>query len=353
MKKLIVFIILLASLTQAQGVMLLFGSDGTASIDTIPSQFTFTDVTDAAVSSYNQGYIVVAGCDSARFYTNGTDSLKLGALGAYDVDPIWADVGDSVYMGNVASASNSTATHKILYSANGTPLDTFSVTTVAASGFDPSDLSPIVDLRYGVGMTADGTSGNITQWTDGTYAFANADTASAPQDFGDKLFFVTGGTRYLSRADDNVLDLTEAQDFTIEIWASITGVGRIFHNRGSAPYWQIIGADNDGAKFRLTLHNGTTVAEITADTVAITNGWHHFVVSVDWGVGADLYIDGELKGSEHTTEWTEFTTAGQGITYIGRSDNPEGFGYVSDIRLYHSALSSTDVDDLFAFGRTQ
>jgi len=125
-----------------QSQILLLMEDGIAGADTIPSQFTFADVTDAAVSSYNQGYIVVAGCDSARFYTNGTDSLKLGALGTYDVSEIWADVGDTVYMGNVASASNSTTTNKVLYSSNGTPLDTFSVTTVAGGDTLGSDLAP-------------------------------------------------------------------------------------------------------------------------------------------------------------------------------------------------------------------
>lgn len=216
-------------------------------------------------------------------------------------------------------------------------------------GFDPSDLTPFLDLRYGVGMTKDATSGNVISWEGSGFMFENSDTTSAPQDMGDALFFVTGEARVLSRADDDELDLRENQDFTIEMWVYITGVGRIFHNRGSAPYWLTTATTS----FRLQYSNGTNIPFIEADTVTTTDGWHHYVVTVDWAVGADIYIDGELKISEHTTEWTTFSTSSQGDTYIGRGDNPEGFGYVSDIRLYHSVLTQTNIDDLFAFGRSQ
>lgn len=243
-----------------------------------------------------------------------------------------------------------------LFAQSGVTLLRGSGVPAQPSGFDPSDLSPVVDLRYGVGMTKDGTSGNVTSWTDGTYTFANSDTATAPQDFGDKLFFVTSGTRYLSRNNtDDVFDLTEAQDFSIELWVYVTGVGRIFTNRQSGtPYWNVSAFDNDGAKLGLQMHNGTTPIILRADSVAIMNGWHHFVVTVDWAVGIDIYIDAVLKYTDHTATWTGFTTAGQSEpTYIGRSDNAEGFGYWSDLRLYHTALTQTNIDDLFAFGRSQ
>lgn len=223
-------------------------------------------------------------------------------------------------------------------------------------GFDPSDLSPTLDLRYGTGITNAPSSNNATAWSDGTYSFANSDTTTTLQDFGDKLFAVTGGTRYLSRNNaDNVFDLTEAQDFSIEIWVYVTGIGRIFTNRQSGtPYWNLAAFDNSGPKLGLAMHNGTTLNMIQADTVTFDNGWHHFVVTIDWAVGADVYVDGVLKNSEHTAEWTSFTTAGQSEpTYIGRSDNAEGFGYISDIRLYPTALNSTQIGDLFDFGRTQ
>jgi len=136
--KIILVALLFSIPITAQELIMIYSGDGTtggtASADTIPSQFTFPDVTDAALSSYNQAYIVVAGCDSARFYPASGDSLKLGALGTYDVSPIWADLGDSVYTGLVASGTNETATHSIIYSSNGTPYDTFSVTTVAGGG---------------------------------------------------------------------------------------------------------------------------------------------------------------------------------------------------------------------------
>lgn len=137
MKKIIILFVLCFTSIQAQGVSWFWGSDGTASADTIPSQFTFVDVTDADLESYHEAYIVVAGCDSGRFWSE--DSMKVGELASYDIiAPVWVEVGDTIYMGNVASGTNSTATHKVVSTAGGTVIDTFSVTTVAGgSSYEP------------------------------------------------------------------------------------------------------------------------------------------------------------------------------------------------------------------------
>lgn len=129
---------------------------GGVSADTIPNQFTFTDVTDAALGSYQTAYIVVAGCDSARFYPASGDTIRSGALGAKTVSPIWIDNGDTLYTFCVASGSNSTTTRSIVYAANGTPVDTFSITTVAGgggsyffeSGFESGTVGSIFDANY-------------------------------------------------------------------------------------------------------------------------------------------------------------------------------------------------------------
>ena len=152
MKNIIILFLLLTGFVYSQStthfLLLLAENRGVTSIDTIPSQFTFTDLTDVALNSSNEAYIVVAGCDSARFYPASGDSLKLGDAGTYDVDAIWAGVGDTVYTPLVASGTNLTATHSIIYSSDGTLLDTFSVTTLAdvIAPSEPTDFIATVTL---------------------------------------------------------------------------------------------------------------------------------------------------------------------------------------------------------------
>ncbi len=191
MKTIILIFLLAVSINAQSWEMLFLFDDGVTvtPVDTIPSQFTFADVTDAGVSSYNQAYIVVAGCDSTRFYPASGDTIRAGALGTKTVSPIWLGLGDTLYTFNVASASNSTATHSIIYSSDGTPLDTFSVTTVASSYdadaqayFDEVSLSDnkkdtintfIVMLKDSLNIT------NLSNRFDRLVLLANDDTTSA------------------------------------------------------------------------------------------------------------------------------------------------------------------------------
>jgi len=97
--------------------------------DTIPS-FTFTDVTDVALNSWNEGFAIVGSCDSARFYPDAGDSLKGTVTDVYDVTPIWILSGDTVFTSLVASGSNLTATHSTIYAGNSSYVDVFTVTTI-------------------------------------------------------------------------------------------------------------------------------------------------------------------------------------------------------------------------------
>lgn len=106
---------------------------------------------------------------------------------------------------------------------------------------------------------------------------------------------------------------------------------------------------------------GTGVSSNTYQTVGSTTtltqlntGWHHFVGTYD-GLNTKIYIDGELDNtkSAYTTATPIFYT--DNYTFIGAeaggdTTTPAGNyfnGKISDVRIYATALSATDVKELY------
>lgn len=197
---------------------------GGVTADTIPNNFEFDDVTDATLSQYYTDYIVVTGCDSARFYPASGDTIRIGALGTKRITPVWVDNGDTVYTFCVASGSNSTTTRSIVYAANQTPVDSFNVTTIAAVG-----PTPFATLDFEEGNLTDlttagtGTDTSKTYVHSGTYSMKyTASNSYSNKTFSAKdsvytVFYIylsssvvvaTGGNLYTAYYGNDGTDLT-------------------------------------------------------------------------------------------------------------------------------------------------
>ena len=102
---------------------------GAVALDTIPN-FVFTDITDAALGSWHIAKARVIQCDSARFTPASGDTIKDGYNGVWKITPTWVVNNDTLYTKLVASNLNATKTHSIVYAANRTVVDTFTITTL-------------------------------------------------------------------------------------------------------------------------------------------------------------------------------------------------------------------------------
>lgn len=263
--------------------------------DTIPSQFTFTDVTDAALNSYNTAYIVVAGCDSARFYPASGDTIRAGALGTKTVSPIWVDVNDTLYTFNVASGTNSTATHSIVYSSDGTPLDTFTVTTVAGgSAFIMDSIKHFYEID-----SLD--AGSVTDWYDAVrnYRATALDTAYRPIKTGDALMFdgtdflrgtsAGGGTKFAFGTGPITLECVFGMPDT-------TNTALTYQTVVGANYPAYISIGFYVNRMSVMVHDGTNGYTFN-DWSTPYVGTHYIAVAWD-GVGTnapDVYLDGVLR----------------------------------------------------------
>lgn len=135
--------------SSANSVLGSHDADYPASGDTTPDAFSFTDQTDVAVNTTRtSNTITVAGITAAASISITGGTYQIGA-GSFTSASGTVTNGQTVTVRHTSSASNSTATNTVL--TIGGVSDTFTSTTVAASGF-----SAVLNTSTGV-MTITGT----------------------------------------------------------------------------------------------------------------------------------------------------------------------------------------------------
>lgn len=119
----------------------------TTKIDTTPTAFTFTDVTNATLSTeYTSNAIVVSGvgCNSIASVNGGT--FRKGALGSFISTQTSVFNNDTLWVKNTSSGSTSTAVHCTL--TVGGVSDIYSITTISVT-YDSSISTPLASADDG------------------------------------------------------------------------------------------------------------------------------------------------------------------------------------------------------------
>jgi hypothetical protein len=173
--------------------------------DTTPDSFTFTDVTNAALSTqYTSNTITVSGIDTAAAISisggSGTYSINGGS---YTASGGTVNNGDTVSVRVTSSGSNSTAVNATL--TIGGVSDTYSVTTLAAGATIDSYPAEIRSGQTGIAYTTTGltsvsgiTIGALAATSisdssgDGTHAIPPLVDETAHELYGTKTVTITG-----------------------------------------------------------------------------------------------------------------------------------------------------------------
>jgi hypothetical protein len=146
-----------------------------AAADTTPDAFTFTDITDATVSTlYESNTITVTGITAAANLTITGGEYSING-GAYASSATTVVVNDTVKVRHTSSASNSTATNTVL--TIGGVSDTYTTTTAAAGDWwedaaydNQSVIADFNNNRYALPaevelITNGDFNGSATGWT--------------------------------------------------------------------------------------------------------------------------------------------------------------------------------------------
>ena len=113
----------------------------------------------------------------------------------------------------------------------------------------------------------------------------------------------------------------------------------------------------------LSYYNGATTTSIqltgTITSIINDNKWHHITATIKFDDTAGtftilLYVDGVLNNSITTTGTLPNILHQNAKTYIGSRNGSNTFyrGYIDELRIYKSILSSNEITDLFSYGNT-
>ena len=135
--------------------------------------------------------------------------------------------------------------------------------------------------------------------------------------------------------------------YTISYWAKIANMnGSMAWGFGNGNRLNIFPADgvfhlNTGDGYENPIKNGDTSVSFSP----YNNAWHHYALTGD-GTTANLYIDGSLVGT--ALKYRSIT--GTQLYISGWNTNSEykwSGGQISDFRIYATALSATDIKELY------
>jgi hypothetical protein len=345
MKYLIVlFSLLFYTSIQAQGVMLLVGSDGTVSRDSIPAQYAFTDSVDAAVSTeILSAGVVLAGFDSAYVNVTGGD-YRINFDGDTTRVASIIALGDTLFAIDTSSASNSTATN-VAFTIGGV-VDTFSVTTVAASNeyatdslkyyWDDDDLAEDSSLvQNWVTNTSSPISLTLTQ---GTESERPAATATG-------LTFDGGDNLAVSTPAALVIDSAMSVELVLYV-ADTTGADHqtVFSVKDGSDEIQIV-LDATTGKLNGYARGQYSLADSSWYSTPLYQAMKHVILTYDGYNLTEMYIDGvkQTKINRSSLGRADADAIQLGSYNTGEAQSVASGTKIRLIRFYAKALTQEEV----------
>lgn len=153
------------------------------------------------------------------------------------------------------------------------------------------------------------------------------------------------------------------REFSISIW--FTRLGNFNVNSHLAGYprtwpggWQImLGNENNGQQLKVrvdTANNNDTSWDINVGNAFPLATWNHLVVSYESGSGIKAYVNDQLiatnsRVSGDIIKPEYFFTLGRG--YEDGVVTKDIIGTMDDLRIYNRAITSSEVGELFRYGR--
>jgi autotransporter-associated beta strand protein len=141
-------------------------------------------------------------------------------------------------------------------------------------------------------------------------------------------------------------------NFTITAWAKQTTTAswmRVFDfGTGTATYMFLtpLPGGASAPRFAFKLNNGAE-QQINGTSAVSVGTWHHFAVTLNGSVGI-LYVDGVAVGTNSSMTLNPSSLGNTTQNYLGKSqwNDPYFNGQVDEFRIYHTALSASEVATL-------
>ena len=307
--------------------------------------------TSGGISSYN-AWPGISGLSNDSWYHitvtrshNGYSDIYLdGVLVSHSTPPndfkTWAFSSNDMRIGRDSSG----------YTGGGFILDDFKIYDHALSEKEVSDLSKGISLSWGFSIPgAIDSSGN---GFNGTFS-ANSPEWIDDADMGGCYRFSGDESEYIANTD-----LPEHKDnFTYCLWLKrVSTDGRqYFMSRGrDIGYFGVnIFANNNGV-IRVSYGDNTSKVYLYHSNKLSDNEWHHLVFT--YSEGGKFYIDGQLvdsgiaKNISYDQSGGALVIGKMGHEYTSTNNYFATKGYITDVRVYATALSADDIKTLYKTG---
>ncbi|MFH1656921.1 MAG: LamG-like jellyroll fold domain-containing protein [bacterium] len=161
--------------------------------------------------------------------------------------------------------------------------------------------------------------------------------------FGQALEF-DGIDDYINCGSSTSLNITD--EITIEAWVNMSKVGTEAYEfiSKASNYCMYLYVTGASPRMMMSVNIGGGKYPQGASVIGNYNEWHHIAGVYD-GSRIMNYVDGEIKASEILSGTM---STGTGILRInGRSLHK---GFIDEVRIYNRALSSTEIQQLYAEG---
>lgn len=236
--------------------------------------------------------------------------------------------------------NSSTKTITILQSGNISSAPSINVPTAGLTAYWQFD--------EGSGSIANDSSGNNNH---GSLLNMNLATSWVAGKIGQALLF-DGNDDYISVPASVSLNI--AGGITVALWVRPSVNSSSFHNSWNYFIYQRnplkyeIGYYNTGGpRFKPYNESGTNF-DFSASTALTANTWYHMAF-VRNGSFLGIYIDGALADSRN--DFTGDLRSSTEVRIGGAGSNNSAFiGTVDDVRIYNRALTTSEIQQLYAFG---
>ena len=144
---------------------------------------------------------------------------------------------------------------------------------------------------------------------------------------------------------------------TVACWMQARGT-----DNSESTLWQL-GDENNASIYTLTWDNSGVLksigfgADVNYGYTIFDNIWYHIVLTLENGVTSKLYINGSLESTQTHASNLNIGGSGDSIRigygfWNGITSNKESEGWLSDFGIWRRTLSSSEISDLYSYGRT-
>ena len=278
-----------------------------------------------------------------------------------DGNPIFISSFTQGSNGNVVSSGNGTLTY--MPNLGFTGIDHFTyrisdgdkedpaIVTVTVNPLKPGRNNPFLHLKFAKngGQIAFDSSGKNNHGTLKGTDFSNHSRVTGPSGTGKAVTF-DGTDDYITMGNSRHWKLADT-DHSIVLWfkhGSQEGPARLLtcETGGKPGAGYVLKTQRDGILKFLTRTDGGNYGRVISPVRLDDDGWHHAAVVVDTSTkSVELYIDGiNVDSDTYTGNLVDYSE--DDLIIGGRSSQYFYKGSIDDVRIYHRALSSTEIQQL-------